>query len=178
MIKHEDKNNGNTLTKGASWASTVFYAFVAFEFFYMASPFAVYFYSVYGPGLDLLDDSGTSSWLISFFLPHIVAQTTSPLVDADKIVGAILTVAGICAFVIGAYQIYANKLRKGEEIQGGIYRLIRHPQYLALIVASFGMMLIWPRFLVLFGFVTVSFVYFLLARSGLSNLKYGNWNLM
>ena len=32
-------------------------------------------------------------------------------------------------------------------------------------IASFGMLLIWPRFLVLFGFVTVVFVYARLART-------------
>jgi hypothetical protein len=32
-------------------------------------------------------------------------------------------------------------------------------------VASFGMLLIWPRYLVLFGFITICFAYFWLARA-------------
>lgn len=165
MKDRTEETRDDSLTKGAFWTSAAFYALVALEFFYMASPFAAYFYSVYGPGLDFLGESHLASWLVGFFLPHIVAQTTSPLVDAHNVAGAILTIAGIAGFAVGAYQIYAAKLRKGEMVAGGIYRWIRHPQYLALIVASFGMLLLWPRFLVLFGFVTVVFVYLLLARS-------------
>lgn len=165
MEDHAGGKGSDTLTRSAFWVSAAFYALVAFEFVYMASPFAAYFYSVYGPGLDVLGDSHTASWLISFFLPHIVAQTTSPFVNVHKIAGAVLTVAGVGGFAVGAYQIYANKLRRGEMVQGGIYRWIRHPQYLALMIASFGLLLLWPRFLVLFGFATVVFVYILLARS-------------
>ena len=165
MKDRTKKTRDDSLTKGAFWASAAFYALVALEFFYMASPFAAYFYSAYGPGLDFLGESHLASWLVGFFLPHIVAQTASPLVDAHNFVGAILTIAGLAGFAVGAFQVYAAKLRKGEMVAGGIYRWIRHPQYLALMVAGFGMLLIWPRFLVLFGFVTVVFVYLLLARS-------------
>ena len=45
-----------------------------------------------------------------------------------------------------------------------LYRYIRHPQYLALIVASIGMLLIWPRYLVLVATVTVIFMYIVLAK--------------
>jgi hypothetical protein len=38
-------------TRSAFWASAAFYGLIAFEFFYMFSPFAVYLYGVYGPGL-------------------------------------------------------------------------------------------------------------------------------
>lgn len=41
-------------TKRAFWTVAMFYMLVAFEFFYMASPFALYFYSVYRPGLDFI----------------------------------------------------------------------------------------------------------------------------
>ncbi len=164
MTIQNDGSDSDRLAKSAFWASAAFYALVAFEFFYMASPFAAYFYAIYGPGLDVLGDSPTASWLISFFLPHIIAQTTSPFVDAHNIAGVILMALGLLGFAVGAVQIYSAKLLRKEAVEGGIYRWIRHPQYLALMVAGFGMLLLWPRFLVLFGFVTVLFVYVLLAR--------------
>ncbi len=159
------EERGDRLTRSAFWASAAFYVLVAFEFIYMATPFAAYVYSAYVPGLNLVGDSPTASWLVSFFLPHIVAQTTSPLVNMHKAVGAVLAIAGLCGFAVGAFQIYSNKLQKREMVRGGIYRWIRHPQYLALMIAGFGLMILWPRFLVLFGFVTVVFAYVLLARS-------------
>lgn len=151
--------------KGASRASTAFYLLVAFEFFYMVSPFAAYLYAVYGPGLDWLSDVPGASRAVSFFLPHVVAHTTSPLVNAAEIIGGVFFAAGVGAFAIGAVQVYVSKLRRKGSVQRGAYRWIRHPQYLALMVASFGMVLVWPRFLVLFGFVTVAFVYVALARA-------------
>lgn len=164
MTQQTENTRSLRLARGAFWASAGFYLLVAFEFFYMVSPFATYLYAVYGPGLDGLAGSPAASWLISFFLPHIVEQTRSPLVDAAEIIGGVLFVGGTVSFVGGAVQIYVSKLRRRGSVQGGLYRWIRHPQYLALMVASFGMLLLWPRFLVLLGFVTVVFVYVALAR--------------
>ena len=142
-----------------------FYVLIAFEFFYMASPFAAYFYGVYGPGLDWLEGSETTSWLIRFFLPHVVEETTSWPVDVHEWVGRVLFLGGLAGFAIGAVQIYGAKLRGRGAVTGGLYRHIRHPQYLALIVASIGMMLLWPRYLVVVATVTVIFVYIALARA-------------
>jgi protein-S-isoprenylcysteine O-methyltransferase Ste14 len=145
--------------------SLAFYSLVAFEFFYMASPFAAYVYAVYGPGLDWLQSSGPTAWLIGFFLPHIVADTRSPLVNGAHLLGLGLFMGGLLAFAVGAFQIYRAKLRRQQAVTGGIYRHIRHPQYLSLMAASLGMLLIWPRFLVLALTVTVIFVYIGLARA-------------
>ena len=141
-----------------------FYVLIAFEFFYMASPFAAYLYAVYGPGLDWLQGSWATSWAIHFFLPHVVSETRSVLVNAHESVGFVLFGGGLAGFAIGVFQIYRAKLRRDDAVMGGLYRYIRHPQYLALIVASVGMVLIWPRYLVLVATVTVIFIYIVLAR--------------
>lgn len=153
-----------TQTRRALWASTLFYALIAFEFFYMASPFGAYLYAIYGPGLDWLQAFGATGWVIQFFLPHVIAETRSVLVDSLEAVGMTLFAAGLAGFAVGAFQIYRAKLRRADAVTGGVYRHIRHPQYLALIVASIGMALIWPRYLVVIATVTVVFVYVALAR--------------
>ena len=153
-----------TGTRRALWASMLFYALIAFEFFYMASPFGAYLYAVYGPGLDWLQAFGLTGWTIQFFLPHIVAETRSVPVDVAGTVGMILFAGGLVGFAVGAFQIYRAKLRREEAVVTGVYRHIRHPQYLALIVASIGMALIWPRYLVVIATVTVIFIYTALAR--------------
>ena len=154
-----------TQARRALWASFAFYVLIAFEFFYMASPFAAYFYAVYGLGLDWLQASGPTSWIIQFFMPHLVEETRSVLIDIHELVGRVLLLGGLAGFAIGVIQIYRAKLRRDDAVMGGLYRHIRHPQYLALIAASIGMLLIWPRYLVLVLTVTVIFIYIALAKA-------------
>jgi protein-S-isoprenylcysteine O-methyltransferase Ste14 len=157
-------NGRDPLAKGVFWTSVALYGLVALEFFYMASPFAAYIYSAYGPVLSWLRLSETTTWLVAFFLPHIVRETGSPMLDLHEIIGAVVFMMGLAGFTLGAVPIYWSKLTHRRVIVGGVYRWIRHPQYLALMVASLGMLLLWPRYLVVVGFITVCFTYVLLAR--------------
>ena len=72
----------------------------------MASPFAIYFYGVYGPGLDWLQGSSVTSWTIQFFLPHLVEASKSTVIAVFETSGMILFFAGILGFAVGAFQIY------------------------------------------------------------------------
>jgi protein-S-isoprenylcysteine O-methyltransferase Ste14 len=155
----------NKSAKGTFWTAAVFYFLITFEFFYMASPFAIYFYSVYAPWLNFLNANPTLAWLSSFILPHIVIETTSPLINLHNLAGGLLAVGGFLAFCIGAFQVYSHKLSRKGAVMGGVYNYIRHPQYAALIVSGAGMLLIWPRYMVLLMFVTMLFVYYFLARA-------------
>ena len=158
-IQHND-----TLAKRTFWAALAFYVLIAFEFFYMASPFAVYFYAVYRPGLEFLNSTPSLAWLSQIFLPHIVIETASPIVNAHNVVGSILAFSGFIAFCVGAAQVYYHKLTRKGAVTGGIYNIIRHPQYASFAVCSFGLLLLWPRYIVLAAFVTLMFAYYLLAR--------------
>jgi protein-S-isoprenylcysteine O-methyltransferase Ste14 len=129
----------------------------------MISPFALYFYSSYGDVLNFLHRWPATAWLTGFFLPH-VSMTTSPLLEALKPLGFRLAGAGLLLFLVGVVQIYGAKLFLGREVSGGLYRISRHPQYVALAILGLGVLLIWPRFLVLLTFVTMLFLYVLLAR--------------
>lgn len=158
-----------TLTKEKAvrktfWGAAAFYFLIAFEFFYMASPFAVYFYSVYRPVLDFFNQSPGLAWIVSFFMPH-VTETTSLIINSHNIVGAVLAVIGFLAFCIGAGQVYYYKLTGKGAVTGGAYRFIRHPQYASFIICGFGLLLLWPRYIVLIMFITMLFAYYLLARA-------------
>src|SRR5262249_16876664 len=52
----------------------------------------------------------------------------------------------------------------GRLVTSGVYRLARHPQYLGLAILGLGAFLVWPRVLVLAAYVTMLFLYGLLAR--------------
>lgn len=152
-------------TKKGFWGVFLFYFLVAFEFAYMAGPFAVYFYSLYSPVLNFLNKIPALAWTVKFFLPHVVRETASPLINGIEILGIVLSVLGFIVFVIGACQIYYSKLAKKGAVLGGLYKYIRHPQYTSFIVCSFGLLLLWPRYIVIFFYVTLVFGYYLLARA-------------
>ncbi|MCE2416501.1 isoprenylcysteine carboxylmethyltransferase family protein [Candidatus Poribacteria bacterium] len=152
------------IARRAFWACAAFYVLIALEIFYMASPFAAYFYAVYGPGLDFLQSIGLTNWTIQFFLPHVLEATRSPLVAILEPMGIAMFFSGLTIFALGAFQVYRAKLLRKGAVMVGFYRKVRHPQYLALIIASIGMLLVWPRFLVLILTVIVVFCYIALAK--------------
>lgn len=151
-------------TKRASWIVAAFYLLIIFEFFYMASPFAVYFYSIYKPGLSIFSYFPSISWLTDFFLPHIAEETKSPILNSLNYIGSILFAFGLFAFFICAFQVYYFKIFKKQAVTKGLYAVIRHPQYAAFALSGFGMLLIWPRFLVLIMFISMLFIYYFLAK--------------
>ena len=149
----------NTLIRPAAWA---FYVVLVFEILFMISPAALFFYSVYGPVLGFLNGAPATAWLTQIFLPHIAA-TGNPVLDRAHVAGGLLILLGLIVFLAGAVPLYWSKVSRRGAVTGGIYRLDRHPQYVGLAVMGLGTLLLWPRFLVLVAFVTMLFLYRLLA---------------
>jgi len=141
----------------------IFYLLIGLEIIIMISPFAAYFYAGYGPLLNALYAFPATAWLTGFFLPHAVVSK-SDILNFINSFGRTLFSLGIIAFLIGAFQIYAAKLRRKGVVTGILYRWIRHPQYLFLAVAGLGLLLFWPRFFILILYVSMLFIYYLLAR--------------
>lgn len=154
---------------------SIFYLLIGLEIIIMISPFAAYFYSIYGPLLNSLYDYKATAWLTGFFLPHAVV-VQSPLLNFLGRFGRILFSLGIIAFLIGAVQVYSAKFRRKGVVSGVLYRWIRHPQYLFLAIAGFGLLLFWPRFLILVMYISMLFVYYFLARHEEQQMlaKYGD----
>lgn len=165
QIKNQTATKEYKSAKKGFWAAFLFYFLIAFEFAYMAGPFATFFYSAYSPALNFINKVPILSRLIQFFLPHVVVNTSSNLISSHNYIGAGLAISGFLMFCIGACRIYYSKLTKKGAVTGGIYKYIRHPQYTSFIVCSFGLLLIWPRYIVLISFVTMLFVYYFLARA-------------
>ncbi len=70
---------------------------------------------------------------------------------------------GIAFFFMGAAQVYFYKFTKRGAVTRGIYKVIRHPQYVALAIMGLGLLMVWPRFTVMIMFVSMLFVYYWLA---------------
>lgn len=141
----------------------VAYVAIVFEILFMISPFGLYYYAAYGPALNVLHLSPWTTWLTDFLLPHF-SYTSSPLLDGVPRVGGWLITCGVLLFVLGFAQVYRAKLWGGRLVTGGLYRFARHPQYLGLAILGLGAFLIWPRVFVLIAYVTMLFLYGLLAR--------------
>jgi protein-S-isoprenylcysteine O-methyltransferase Ste14 len=145
-------------------AAWLFYLVLVFEILYMISPFAFYYYSSYGPVLNLLHESAWTAWLTGFFLPHVSKTTSSQLNHLHEVAEFLIGI-GLILFLVGFAQIYWAKLRRSGPVVGGLYAYIRHPQYAALAIMGLGTLLVWPRFLILIAYVSMLFLYTILARS-------------
>lgn len=150
-----------TIRTSAIWA---IYILIVLEFLFMITPFlAFWYYPAYSGVLNVLRASPATDWLVTFFLPHF-SDTTDPALHALSAAGWWLIGGGLAVFAVTAAQVYWAKFTRRTMVHGGLYRLIRHPQYTALIVVGVGVMLIWPRFIVLFALVSMAFLYLILAR--------------
>ena len=158
----------NTKTKNwvkslAATSSIIFFFIMAFEVLIMISPFAFFFYSVFNPVFAFLDKYAATSWLISFFLPHMILPPTLPL-KVIRVLGSAFFVIGAMSFVICAVQVYGGKIFKLGVASKGLYKYIRHPQYFSLGLWGIGMCILWPRFIVLASLSIMFILYYFLAR--------------
>lgn len=146
------------------WLLSALYGLVMIEIIIMVSPFAFYWYSLYAPALAGLHRWRATAWLEAFFLPHSVI-TTSPVLEFLRWrVGPYCLSAGIIGFLVCAVQVYGSKLRRRGVVHSWIYSRIRHPQYLCLSVAGFGLLTMWPRIIILVLYTGMIFSYYFLAR--------------
>ncbi len=159
------KSPDNNRCSRAAATSAIFLSFiVALEIVIMISPFAFFFYTVFNPFLQALNQSPMTRWLTAFFLPHMIAPPDELLI-VIRILGSVFFVGGTLLFLICAIQVYLGKLLGKGVATGGLYRIIRHPQYLGLGLAALGLVIMWPRFLNLFLFAVMLFLYYLLAKN-------------
>jgi protein-S-isoprenylcysteine O-methyltransferase Ste14 len=152
-------NTKKTLLRSA----IVLYFVIAFEVLIMISPFAGFFYSVFNPVLLKLAGNSSTRWLSAFYLPHMVLPQDWFL-QFVRVMGSILFVLGMAIFFVCAGQIYTAKFLKKGAVLGGLYSIIRHPQYLALGIAGLGLSILWPRFLTAMLWLVMALVYYFLAK--------------
>ena len=78
--------------------------------------------------------------------------------------GSVLFLLGLATFTVCALQVYLGKIFKWGIAAKGLYRYIRHPQYLALGLWGIGMAILWPRFIVLATLSLMFILYYFLAK--------------
>jgi protein-S-isoprenylcysteine O-methyltransferase Ste14 len=146
------------------WVLSALYGLVMIEVIIMISPFAFYWYSVYAPALQGLHKWRATAWMEAFFLPHSVITTSSLLEFLRWRIGTYCFSIGILAFILIGIQVYATRLIGKKVAQSWMYSRIRHPFYLSLAVAGFGLLTMWPRIIILVLYLGMLFLYYFLAR--------------
>jgi len=128
--------------------------FVILEPIWMLLPFAGF---LYGSVLQIqtLNRNPSTSWLTHFVFPVLTLGWLGP----------ILVVGGLLVFCIGAGRIYWAKFRRSGIVTGGLYRFVRHPQYIALTMFGLGLLLAWGRAIMFIAFFMMMFLYYYLTRS-------------
>jgi len=152
-----------TREKAVKTSAWLIYTLIVLEILFMVSPFAAYYYSIYATPLNVLQNSPHTAWLTMYLLPHF-SYTDSWLANAFLLVSWPLILLGIVFFVVGFFQIYWSKFVGKGAVEGGLYRFIRHPQYVALAIIGLGTSLYWSRFIVVIAFVSMLCLYVFLAR--------------
>ncbi|MDZ7289362.1 MAG: isoprenylcysteine carboxylmethyltransferase family protein [candidate division KSB1 bacterium] len=157
-------NNQKSLSKGLAASAWLAYTVIVFEILYMISPFALYYYSLYAPPLRWLQSHEATAFLTLSILPHFSHQS-SIVISVLQLIAWPMILIGLILFLIGFLQIYWAKLRGTGNVSGGLYRVIRHPQYAALALVGLGCTIYWPRFIVFLMYATMLFLYYFLAKS-------------
>lgn len=152
------------MKKAVKWLASILYGLVMIEVVIMISPFAFYWYSLYTPTLQGLHRWRATAWLESFFLPHSVITTSGFLEFMRWKIGSWAFGLGLLFALICAVQVYGTKLLKHKAAESWMYKYVRHPFYLSLAVAGFGLMTIWPRMIILVLYLGMLFLYYFLAR--------------
>ena len=156
--------NARRLIAGAAAkGGIIVFVIMALEVMIMISPFAFFFYSVFNPIFHWLGRYPATRWLTDFVLPHMILPPTL-LLQSVRVMGSVLFVVGCLAFVVCALQVYLGKLVKKGVADKGLYKYIRHPQYLSLGIWGVGMSILWPRFIVLVTLSLMFILYYRLAR--------------
>jgi protein-S-isoprenylcysteine O-methyltransferase Ste14 len=139
-------------------AALLVYLAITLEMLFMVTPFALYYYSFYSPLLSRPSNLRAIAWLPAFFLPHLSTEILPSL-------GGVVFLLGLVGFFLSALQLYYAKFRRRGVVEGGFYKRIRHPQYLFLGLAGLGLLIVWPRFILLLAYINMLWFYYLLARS-------------
>jgi protein-S-isoprenylcysteine O-methyltransferase Ste14 len=150
-------------SRGFFGAAVILYFIIALEVLIMISPIAAFFYAAFNPVLLWFAEWPATRWLAAFFLPHMILPP-GLFLQTVRVTGSILFVGGTAIFLVCAGQVYFHKLLQRGPAFGGLYRWIRHPQYLALGATGLGLAILWPRFLTIVLWAFMAGLYYLLAR--------------
>jgi len=85
----------------AAFGGIAVFFIMALEVMIMISPFAFFFYSVFGPVFNFLGQHAATRWATMFFLPHMILPPTAFL-KSVRIAGSLFFFIGFLGIAICA----------------------------------------------------------------------------
>lgn len=147
---------------GAAWA---FYAPVLLALFQVSIGMAL----IYG---------GLVALIYGIWAPLLSFEATSWLVrgrisDSQPFqhFAPVLLAVGLAIFVAGLVQIVKSRVHGGKLVTGGLYSVVRHPQYLGVNILALGFVLYGLRPIDFIAWVNLVFLHVLLAEREEARLK-------
>ena len=80
----------------------------------------------------------------------------------EMLLGGVFVVAGLMMLIGGWREVWRAR-REGRVASGGLYALVRHPQYAGIVLAVFGQIVHWPTIITVVLFPIIVLVYVRLA---------------
>ena len=77
------------------------------------------------------------------------------------ILGGVITTIGLLLVILGWIKVHKSG---GSMVTSGVYRYSRHPQYLGILLVTFGWLIHWPTILTLIMWPILAVSYYRLAR--------------
>lgn len=153
----------STCTQRSWFTILTFYALIPYEILSKLVPFESLIENNYSRELDFLLVHPVIAGLSGTFLPQDPGISRG-LTNDYIWIGAILITGGLLTVSAGIAELYIGRPANRGAITRGIYLFIRHPQYTGLAVSGLGMLLLWPRYIVLMMYIAMLFGCYCLGR--------------
>ncbi len=119
----------------------------------------------YSPWLPL-----ESTQVGNLLIDGVIVFPYRPLNDLLPSIGFSLIFVGLAMYFTSLYQLLTYKIKNNKLLTKGLYSIVRHPQYLGIILWTLGVAIVGRRPINYIAWATLTYTYLVLA-------EFEDWNL-